>query len=796
MLELKRTFSSGDCQDVKNNDKNNSNNEETQDKPRRRKLMNTSSDASWNGCHANDHSKVDHISSELHNVKASISEEVDIINISLNCIHEFVSNVTDLNLLHNQKIVVHRQETNLEKHVINPTLKMIQLRSRQKNIKVKTIFHHHHHQQQQSTTSDSDGTNDYLNLREDDDDAAKQFEFLLVDRSHLKQVLLNLLTNSIKFSSDGDVTVDIRLETPTSCDSNTNNTVYNNDMDIDQNSKSNSSKPDTLASSSLTSLTPPSSSSTFPPSNRRNLVISVTDRGPGILESNKKKMFRYDQIKQLKSGTGIGLHISHILVKAMGGSLVLDDSYHSGNDRFPGCRFIMSIPVIQGLSVVCSHGLPSSGTTDVDMPFTSPVMKSNSPSVVNKGQNQDLLGELSTSNFLLLHEEAPGSRDPSNNMISDDDDDGIEVEVEESKTGSVSHSHLVQGHQLSANHHQGVLDSSSYNPISVQDSLRLRSPATSASQHPVIKLKRKSLKRSKSGKVGNSKRRSKKSHHTSSSYLKYLPSSLNVLIVDDDKVIRRLLKKRLSRLADSWQFHEAATGESALTMVLKQNFDLIIMDQYMPLSGGILTGSETVEKIRNSGISDSVIIGSSGNDESEAQLNAGADLFWRKPIPADNYIAKELTKIFNGKCKSNNSNNNNHNNNDDNEYNNNNKNEDFFHFESVCNNSNSSMIERNTLTPPSSTTSLATAFGFDSQQQQQQYNYYDNNLSSISYPVVPPVTITQPQNNSRSLNNLYLDFKPDDSSGSNTTTTTTTESQKRQPLANCFFSDYQLSVSL
>ena len=60
-----------------------------------------------------------------------------------------------------------------------------------------------------------------------------------------------------------------------------------------------------------------------------------------------------------------------------------------------------------------------------------------------------------------------------------------------------------------------------------------------------------------------------------------LPEEINVLIVDDDRIIRKMIIRSLKRIVPKWQVTEAANGETALDLVAVSQFDLILMDQYV-----------------------------------------------------------------------------------------------------------------------------------------------------------------------------------------------------------------------
>ena len=72
-----------------------------------------------------------------------------------------------------------------------------------------------------------------------------------------------------------------------------------------------------------------------------------------------------------------------------------------------------------------------------------------------------------------------------------------------------------------------------------------------------------------------------------------LPEKLKVLFVDDDKLLRKLVVRALSKAQPNWEVAQAASGEDALTMCADQTFQLIFMDQYSKFTivSSVLRGS-------------------------------------------------------------------------------------------------------------------------------------------------------------------------------------------------------------
>jgi two-component system, sensor histidine kinase len=120
---------------------------------------------------------------------------------------------------------------------------------------------------------------------------------VLSDPTRLRQILINIIGNAIKFTEVGSVTVDIR------------------------------SKPIRVGSK------------------RYNLVVDVIDTGIGIAPSQQSILFKPfvqadGSMTRKFGGTGLGLHLSRKLARLLGGDVVLKDS---GSEK--GSHFVVSVEV-------------------------------------------------------------------------------------------------------------------------------------------------------------------------------------------------------------------------------------------------------------------------------------------------------------------------------------------------------------------------------------------------------------------------------------------------------------------
>ena len=121
---------------------------------------------------------------------------------------------------------------------------------------------------------------------------------------------------------------------------------------------------------------------------------------------------------------------------------------------------------------------------------------------------------------------------------------------------------------------------------------------------------------------------------------------ISILIMDDVKLNRLMLERRIKKaIAPNAEIISAVNGEEALETTSQRKFDIIICDQYMEESGGVMVGTDVIIALRRDGVK-SVIVGCSGNDLEMEFNEAGADLVWKKPMPANNEIIKQFRQCL------------------------------------------------------------------------------------------------------------------------------------------------------
>jgi signal transduction histidine kinase/CheY-like chemotaxis protein len=125
---------------------------------------------------------------------------------------------------------------------------------------------------------------------------------LFVDEQRLRQILLNLLDNAVKFTKQGTVTVEVRCVSPPR---------------------------------SAPPQTPGASQSALDARPSTILHFAITDTGIGIAPEQHERIFQpFEQIRDGKApitGVGLGLAISRHLVALMGGQLTVTSQLGSGS---------------------------------------------------------------------------------------------------------------------------------------------------------------------------------------------------------------------------------------------------------------------------------------------------------------------------------------------------------------------------------------------------------------------------------------------------------------------------------
>jgi len=113
-----------------------------------------------------------------------------------------------------------------------------------------------------------------------------------------------------------------------------------------------------------------------------------------------------------------------------------------------------------------------------------------------------------------------------------------------------------------------------------------------------------------------------------------------ILIVDDDKVTRSMVKSILVNSIKKFEFDEAVDAEEAFNYIKNVEYDCILLDYILP----DLTGIQFIEKLNEDNVSIPVIMLTGKGDESLAVkvLKAGAYDYIPKIQLADELLQNNL----------------------------------------------------------------------------------------------------------------------------------------------------------
>ena len=149
---------------------------------------------------------------------------------------------------------------------------------------------------------------------------------ILSDRQRLVQVLLNLMTNAMKYTDSGSVHLSARtarVDPPTAI----------------------VAAPPSTAASTVTAA--PQA-----PAAVEYLVIRCEDTGRGVPPQHQPNLFttRFCTVPGSRAGTGLGLAVSKILVEKLGGEMSVE-SDENDDDAWPppgttGAAFIVRLPIV------------------------------------------------------------------------------------------------------------------------------------------------------------------------------------------------------------------------------------------------------------------------------------------------------------------------------------------------------------------------------------------------------------------------------------------------------------------
>jgi len=120
----------------------------------------------------------------------------------------------------------------------------------------------------------------------------------------------------------------------------------------------------------------------------------------------------------------------------------------------------------------------------------------------------------------------------------------------------------------------------------------------------------------------------------------------HLLVVDDDHMGRKMLKRRFSRLFPDAVVDDVSSGEKAIKKIFGADqmfYDIIFIDHFMAIDE--MNGDEVIRVLRDGNV-DSLIVGISGNAKEAEHISAGAEEFFQKPMPRDEIVLQRLTVLL------------------------------------------------------------------------------------------------------------------------------------------------------
>ena len=128
-----------------------------------------------------------------------------------------------------------------------------------------------------------------------------------------------------------------------------------------------------------------------------------------------------------------------------------------------------------------------------------------------------------------------------------------------------------------------------------------------------------------------------------------LPEDLVVLVADDSRANRLILRTSLRKLLKGVSIVDAESGDQALELLRERTFDVAILDEHFG-DIGTLSGTD-VSRIFRQDYPDSamVIIGCTGNtgrsDHEDLARQSGQQATWGKPLPNANDLKADLARL-------------------------------------------------------------------------------------------------------------------------------------------------------
>ncbi len=451
-------------------------------------------------------------------------------------------------------------------------------------------------------------------------------EFIIGDPYRIRQIILNLVTNAIKFTHKGEIkitlsTIDEKQETAgVNFDQNNNNRPGDN--------------------------------------HNHTLLISVSDTGIGIKKDRLDKIF--ESFKQAESsttrkygGTGLGLSISKHLAEAMKGRLSVRSVYGKGS------VFTLELPV---------------KFVKPDLKQDSEIEFQNFKNCCN-GVNKILITDVNEENVKII-QRAISSFCDAKIITARGGREALEIILSSARTNRPVDI-LITGHKtpeldgLALAEKIKTISASAWTKIIIMSAACDMPPVIAGNQNSFQKtfinkpVKKRELKKLLCG-INKIKSPSAINHNAITAQNNgssqqpdcggsFSYDNITALIAEDNEINLKIIKEILNK-KNIKNIFTASNGEEAVKLFKNKNIDIIFMDIQMP----VLDGYRAAEKIRNSGRPDKdipiiAITANALKGDREKCLQAQMTDYIAKPFkPADIYemLYKYLTHKSVEKTKS------------------------------------------------------------------------------------------------------------------------------------------------
>ncbi len=399
---------------------------------------------------------------------------------------------------------------------------------------------------------------------------------LVGDGGRLRQVILNLVGNAIKFTETGEVVVRVTRSEETSSD------------------------------------------------NRIELVFSVTDTGIGIPKEKHAKVFRAFEQEDSSTtrrygGTGLGLTIASQIVELMGGSLTLESEVNRGS-----CfTFSAQFGINPDTTVTGQHLLPIQlkelRTLIVDDNATNrhiltEYLRGWQMDPVAVGDGIAALGALW---------DAVTGNQPYELVMLDSrmpDTDGLAIAELIRRRSDLSATRLIL---LTSGDRPG--DASRFRDLKI-DAHLLKPVQPDELLETIYQVMR-------GGGESSKETATPGEHHHRATGLH--SQSLKILVAEDNEFNAQVLEMYLNKMGHG--VHLAANGVDALRFALEQEFDFLLVDIHMPGLDGfeVVSRIRQHEKTTGKHLPTIALTARSRREDREQCLAAGMDDFLTKPFRAE-----------------------------------------------------------------------------------------------------------------------------------------------------------------